>query len=118
MSSSDLSGRRVLVTGSSRGIGAAVALAFAELGAHVALHGRHHSDGLWSLADRLDVAAGGRKPPGAASPSRMNDPDVGFLPSQSASWRSAINSKVRGEGWVSSRKWCAEQIKNQLKDVQ
>ena len=58
----DFQGRRVLVTGSSRGIGAAVALAFAELGAHVAMHGRNHSDGLWSLADRLGVAAGGRKP--------------------------------------------------------
>lgn len=52
---------RVLVTGSSRGIGAAVALAFAELGAHVALHGRDHSDSLLSFADRL-TAAGGRKP--------------------------------------------------------
>ena len=30
----------VLVTGSSRGIGAAIAIAFAEQGAHIALHGR------------------------------------------------------------------------------
>jgi 3-oxoacyl-[acyl-carrier protein] reductase len=57
----DFADARVLVTGSSRGIGAAVALAFAELGARVALHGRSHSDGLWSLSDRLN-AAGGRKP--------------------------------------------------------
>ncbi|HVJ43271.1 MAG TPA: SDR family NAD(P)-dependent oxidoreductase [Dongiaceae bacterium] len=56
----DFADARVLVTGSSRGIGAAVALALAELGAHVALHGRSASDGLWSLADRLN-AAGGRK---------------------------------------------------------
>ncbi|WP_109108901.1 SDR family oxidoreductase [Azospirillum sp. TSO35-2] len=33
-------GKRVLVTGSSRGIGAAVAAAFADLGARVAIHGR------------------------------------------------------------------------------
>ena len=56
----DFTDARVLVTGSSRGIGAAVALAFAEMGAHVALHGRDHSDTLWSLADRL-TAASGRK---------------------------------------------------------
>src|ERR1700751_1253552 len=54
----DFTDARVLVTGSSRGIGAAVALAFAELGARVALHGRSHSDALWSLADRLSAAAG------------------------------------------------------------
>jgi 3-oxoacyl-[acyl-carrier protein] reductase len=41
---------RVLVTGSSRGIGAAVAGAFAALGAHVALHG--------SSAERVDALAG------------------------------------------------------------
>jgi 3-oxoacyl-[acyl-carrier protein] reductase len=57
----DFSAARVLVTGSSRGIGAALALAFAELGASVALHGRDQSDTLWSLADRLG-AASGRKP--------------------------------------------------------
>ncbi|WP_372400170.1 SDR family oxidoreductase [Azospirillum sp. HJ39] len=33
-------GKRVLVTGSSRGIGAAVAAAFVQLGARVAIHGR------------------------------------------------------------------------------
>ncbi len=36
----DLSGRRVLITGSSRGIGAALALALAGRGARVAVHGR------------------------------------------------------------------------------
>jgi 3-oxoacyl-[acyl-carrier protein] reductase len=54
----DFTDARVLVTGSSRGIGAALALAFAELGAQVALHGRDYSDTLWSLADRLGAAAG------------------------------------------------------------
>ncbi|CAO3437901.1 SDR family NAD(P)-dependent oxidoreductase [Azospirillum doebereinerae] len=36
----EFQGKRVLVTGSSRGIGAAVAAAFADLGALVAIHGR------------------------------------------------------------------------------
>jgi len=35
---SDLKNKRVLVTGSSTGIGAAVAAAFAEQGAHVIVH--------------------------------------------------------------------------------
>ena len=34
-----LNGKTALVTGSSRGLGAAIALALAEAGAHVALHG-------------------------------------------------------------------------------
>jgi len=56
----DFRDARVLVTGSSRGIGAAVALALAELGARVAVHGRNETDHLRSLADRVD-AAGGNK---------------------------------------------------------
>ena len=38
----DLAGKRVLVTGASTGIGAAVAVAFAEQGANVAVHYREH----------------------------------------------------------------------------
>src|SRR5215212_134493 len=58
MSSSlfDLSGRRALITGSSRGIGLALARGLAEAGASVVLTGRD--------ADRLDAAAG--QIPGAA----------------------------------------------------
>ena len=47
-----LDGRRALVTGSARGIGRAIARAFAEYGATVAVHGVRASDALdQSLAD-------------------------------------------------------------------
>ena len=42
----EFAGRRVLITGSSRGIGAAAAMAFATLGARVALHGTKKSAAL------------------------------------------------------------------------
>ena len=45
----ELRGRRVLVTGSSSGIGAAIALGFAECGAKVALHAASNV----ALAERL-----------------------------------------------------------------
>ena len=40
----DLKDERVLITGSSTGIGAAAALAFGQLGARVAIHFNKHSD--------------------------------------------------------------------------
>jgi 3-oxoacyl-[acyl-carrier protein] reductase len=46
MLGAEFAGRRILITGSSRGIGAAVALAFANLGAKVALHGTSKSAAL------------------------------------------------------------------------
>ncbi|MBP2291326.1 MULTISPECIES: SDR family NAD(P)-dependent oxidoreductase [Azospirillum] len=49
----DLRGKRVLVTGSSRGIGAAVGAALAGLGARVALHGSGASDAAARLAADL-----------------------------------------------------------------
>src|ERR1700690_1707473 len=40
LQSFELTGKNALVTGSSRGLGAAIALALAEAGANVGLHGR------------------------------------------------------------------------------
>ncbi|MDI1364440.1 MAG: SDR family oxidoreductase [bacterium] len=53
----DLSGRRALITGSSRGIGAALATALAGRGAEVVVHGREASDELDALANKLDGKA-------------------------------------------------------------
>lgn len=48
----DLRGRRILITGSTRGIGAALAAGLARAGATVALHGRHR-DQVEAAASRL-----------------------------------------------------------------
>lgn len=50
----DLSGRRALVTGSSRGLGLAMARGLAEAGAHVVLNGRSEA----ALASTTDQLAG------------------------------------------------------------
>lgn len=54
----DLRGRRVLVTGSSRGIGAAVAAAFAGLGARVALHASASREAAERLVAALSAEGG------------------------------------------------------------
>lgn len=54
----DLRDRVVLVTGSSRGVGAGIALAFAQARARVVLHGRDEA-ALAAVSDRVE-ASGGR----------------------------------------------------------
>ena len=56
----DLAGRTALVTGSARGIGRAIMLAFAECGAHVIVHGSRESaplDEALALARKFDPKA-------------------------------------------------------------
>jgi short-subunit dehydrogenase len=62
----DLQGRRVLITGASRGIGEALARRFAEAGARVALLARN-AEALRALADELG---------GTAHPADLADPGV------------------------------------------
>ncbi len=62
----DLTDRRVLITGASRGIGEAMARRFAEAGARVALLARR-ADALRALADEVG---------GTAHPADLADPEV------------------------------------------
>ncbi len=55
----DLMGKRALITGSSTGIGAAVALELGRLGVAVAVHGNKNADAAKAVADAI-VAAGGK----------------------------------------------------------
>jgi 3-oxoacyl-[acyl-carrier protein] reductase len=58
----DLQGKKVLVTGASTGIGAAVARAFARQGAQVALHYNAHEDEARALAADITGAGGAHAP--------------------------------------------------------
>lgn len=51
----DLTGKNVLVTGSSRGLGAAIATKFAENGANVILNARHEPSELIQQIKALGV---------------------------------------------------------------
>lgn len=52
----DLKGKRVLITGSSTGIGAAVARELAKLGARVVIHGNKNADAANSIAKEIGAA--------------------------------------------------------------
>lgn len=60
MSTIDLSGRTALITGSSRGIGLAIAATLLDAGAHVVINARSEGDELAAAARSLSLAHAGR----------------------------------------------------------
>lgn len=68
----DLSGHTALVTGSSRGIGRAIALGLAECGAAVAVHGTKPAKAL----DETLADVRGRSPRGVAVTGDLGEPEV------------------------------------------
>ena len=54
----ELSGKVYMVTGSSSGIGRAIAIAFAEQGADVILHGRQESAAIQNVAEQIESFGG------------------------------------------------------------
>ena len=54
----DIKGKRVLVTGSSTGIGAAMAVEFGRLGASVAVHGNRSLDQAQKIVDTITASGG------------------------------------------------------------
>jgi 3-oxoacyl-[acyl-carrier protein] reductase len=68
----DLAGTRVLVTGGSRGIGAACARAFARVGAAVAVHYREREEAAAAVLDELARLAPGE--PHVALRAEVSDP--------------------------------------------
>jgi glucose 1-dehydrogenase len=98
----DLSGRVALVTGSSRGIGRAMALALAASGARVAVHCATRMDEAKSVVAEI-VSSGGRAEAFAADMSRPET--VGVLSADVAAKLGAIDILVLNASFEIRRDW-------------
>jgi NAD(P)-dependent dehydrogenase (short-subunit alcohol dehydrogenase family) len=93
----DLTGKTAFVTGASRGIGRAIAVAFADAGADVALVARS-ADGLAETAEAIDAV--GRK--AFVIPADVTDYDVVADAVAAASWTSSSTTRAARTSWCRS----------------
>ena len=87
----DLAGKTALVTGSTRGIGKAIAMAYAEAGANVVISSRK-VDACDAVADEINARGGGRATPIAAN--IAEDADIDRLVSEAEKQVGAVDILV------------------------
>ena len=91
----ELTGKTAVVTGSSRGIGRAIALELAEAGAHVLIHARAST----SAAEEVAEAVRRQGCEAAVIPADLADPAAfGPLVEQAWSWRGGIDIWINNAG--------------------